>query len=74
MRINKQFFIKFAKQLEKDWGKCCWSVTNHKLKDFSIQCPVCEIWFAFNILKDLYDIDYKIKKVMKKKKGLKKFR
>lgn len=68
MRINKQFFIKPAEQLEKDWGKCCWNQHMHRLEGFSSQCPVCMIWLAYEIMKDLYDIDYTVKKSRSKKK------
>jgi len=61
MKLNKPFFKELKKQLKKDWGSCCWSATDHRQHNFSIQCPACEIWLAFNILEDLYDLDEKIK-------------
>lgn len=59
MKIDKKFFNDLEKQIKKDWGKPCWTLSNHKPKDFSPLCGVCQIWLAYYSLKDLYQIDYK---------------
>lgn len=71
MKLNKQFFDKLEKQIEKDFGKCCWKHHNHKIKNYSPLCCVCQAWLAYQTLRDLYEIDYVVKKSIKLKKDKK---
>jgi len=56
MKLDKKFFNKLKKQIERDWGKKCWGVHT---KGLSPLCGVCMIWLAYEMMRDLYQIDYK---------------
>jgi len=60
MKLNKQFFDKLEKQIKKDFGDKCWKdIHGHRLKNYSSACCVCQVWLAYESLRDLYGIDYK---------------
>ena len=66
MRLNKKFFDQLAKQIEKDFGKKCWkNIHSGEMKDYSPLCVVCQVWLAYASLRDLYGVDYKLKKKKK---------
>ena len=53
----------FKKKLEKDWGKKC--------EDFSLNCAVCIVWRAFEVIEQLYEKKLHItnwEKILKKDK------
>jgi len=67
MKIDKQFFEQLKKQIEKDFGKKCWHPNNHKIKDYCPLCEACQIWLAYETMRDLYEIDkFKEKDTIKK--------
>jgi hypothetical protein len=69
MKLNKKFFTALKKQIDKDFGKECWTYMHHNLKNYSPLCACCQANLAYHSLRDLYEIDYKRVKFIKSKKN-----
>ncbi len=54
MRKEQRAIKDLKKQIEKDAGKRC--------KDFNINCGLCRVYLAVDILEDFYEFNFNVAK------------